>query len=219
MRVFKRLRFSAPLALVACGVALSVLGCSSDAKQATTGASNSASASASPSTSTAAPAVDPNAPDVNGAGDIPDTQKYMDFTFGAGPFTIKVPDSWARTDNSGTTSFTDKFNSVQLQVTPAAQAPTVASAQQNEVPALQASSANFQLDGVKTVSRKGGSAVLITYRVDSAPNAVTGKVLSLAVERYEFWQNGKEAVVTLSGPVGADNVDPWRTLTDSFAWG
>jgi hypothetical protein len=24
--------------------------------------------------------------------------------------------------------------------------------------------------------------------------------------------------VTLSGPAGADNVDPWRTVTDSFRW-
>jgi len=25
-------------------------------------------------------------------------------------------------------------------------------------------------------------------------------------------------VLTLSGPVGADNVDPWRIVTDSLAW-
>jgi hypothetical protein len=27
-----------------------------------------------------------------------------------------------------------------------------------------------------------------------------------------------QVVVTLAGPAGADNVDPWRTVTDSFRW-
>ena len=30
--------------------------------------------------------------------------------------------------------------------------------------------------------------------------------------------NGREAIVTLSGPRGADNVDPWRVITDSLRW-
>jgi hypothetical protein len=25
-------------------------------------------------------------------------------------------------------------------------------------------------------------------------------------------------VLTLTGPVGADNVDPWKIVTDSFKW-
>jgi hypothetical protein len=42
--------------------------------------------------------------------------------------------------------------------------------------------------------------------------------VKLECERYEFWRAGVEAVVTVSSPVGADNTDPWRTITDSFAW-
>jgi hypothetical protein len=30
-----------------------------------------------------------------------------------------------------------------------------------------------------------------------------------------FFHGGKNAVITLSGPKGADNVDPWKTVTDS----
>ncbi|MDT4974331.1 MAG: hypothetical protein QOG98_89, partial [Pseudonocardiales bacterium] len=58
----------------------------------------------------------------------------------------------------------------------------------------------------------------LTYRADSAPNPVTNKVAVEAVERYEFWRNGTEVVLTLSAPVGSDNVDPWLKVTDSFAW-
>ena len=168
--------------------------------------------------STTAATVDPNAPEPNAAGDIPDNTVYVPFSFAAGPFTISVPEGWARTDASGATTFTDNFNSAQLQVTSTSSAPTTQSARDNEVPSIQASSTNFQLDNVTSVARKGGTAVLITYRADSAPNPVTGKVRQLAIERYEFWQNGKEAIVVLSGPVGADNVDPWKTITDSFSW-
>jgi hypothetical protein len=30
--------------------------------------------------------------------------------------------------------------------------------------------------------------------------------------------DGREVVLTLSGPKGADNVDPWRIVTDSLRW-
>ena len=66
--------------------------------------------------------------------------------------------------------------------------------------------------------RTAGTAVLITYHALSAVNPVTGKVANEAVERYEFWRNGREVVLTLAAPVGSDNVDPWRKVTDSFTW-
>jgi hypothetical protein len=86
------------------------------------------------------------------------------------------------------------------------------------VPQIQGSVQHFALAGISTVSRSAGPAVLIRYSADSQPDAVTGKVYVNAVERYEFYRSGAEAIVTLSGPAGADNVDPWRKVTDSFQW-
>ncbi|MDT4921763.1 MAG: hypothetical protein QOI15_2665, partial [Pseudonocardiales bacterium] len=63
-----------------------------------------------------------------------------------------------------------------------------------------------------------GTAVLVTYQDLSPVNPVTGKVTRRAVERYEFWRSGREVVLTLAAPVGSDNVDPWRKVTDGFAW-
>jgi hypothetical protein len=97
-------------------------------------------------------------------------------------------------------------------------APTVDSATAVELPALAAGAPCFHLADVKTVKRSAGTAVLVTYTADSPPDAVTGKVVHDDVERYEFWRNGKEAVLTLSAPAGSDNVDPWKLVTDSFAW-
>jgi hypothetical protein len=63
-----------------------------------------------------------------------------------------------------------------------------------------------------------GQATGITYRADSARNAVTGRSVRLAVERYEFTRNGRQVTITLSAPVGSDDVDPWKTITNSFGW-
>ena len=60
------------------------------------------------------------------------------------------------------------------------------------------------------------TGTLATYEIGSAPNPVTGKKALLAVERYVFFHNGTAVVLTLSGAKGADNVDPWKTVTDSL---
>ena len=52
----------------------------------------------------------------------------------------------------------------------------------------------------------------------SPADPVTGKTRVDAVERYVFFRAGKQVTLTLSGPNGADNVDPWRIVTDSFGW-
>ena len=52
----------------------------------------------------------------------------------------------------------------------------------------------------------------------SANSAVTSKARQNAVERYVFFHGGRRVTLTLSGPKGADNVDPWRTVTNSFRW-
>ena len=47
---------------------------------------------------------------------------------------------------------------------------------------------------------------------------MTGKGGTDAVERYVFFHKGRDVILTLSGPKGADNVDPWKLVTDSVRW-
>ncbi|MEU6519984.1 hypothetical protein [Streptomyces sp. NPDC046978] len=68
------------------------------------------------------------------------------------------------------------------------------------------------------MTRRSGRVVLLTYQGDSAKDPVTGKVMRDAFEQYVFYRSGHEVDLTLSGPVNADNVDPWRIVSDSFAW-
>jgi hypothetical protein len=184
------------------------------------GCSGSSSGAPSGSGSTAPASGNPAPTESNPPGDIPDNQVYVAYrpTSGFTGFTVKVPEGWARTDKGSTTVFTDKLNSVTIAAAAASTSPTVASVTNTVVPQLRAQTTKFASPRVTQVDRHAGSAVLLTYQGDSATDPVTGKVVRDAFERYAFHRQGHAVVLTLSGPTGADNVDPWRTVSDSFAW-
>jgi hypothetical protein len=186
------------------------------------GSSSSSSSSTPPTTSagggqTSKP-VSPNAPETSPAGDIPDNQAYVAYSPPGGGFSVKVPEGWSRTSAGGAVTFTDKLNAIRMQSARASAPLTVAHARSVELPALAGTVKGFQPGTVSSVSRAAGSAVRVTYLADAAPNAVTGKVARDAVERYVFFHAGRQVVLTLSGPKGADNVDPWKLVTNSLRW-
>lgn len=57
-----------------------------------------------------------------------------------------------------------------------------------------------------------------TYSRMSAPDPVTGKRLRLVTDRYEYGNQGEVAVLDLATPVGVDNVDAYRMISQSFEW-
>jgi hypothetical protein len=179
----------------------------------TAGCSSSGAASSGGSSSTAAAPTESNPP-----GDIPDNQAYVAYRPSGGSFTVKVPEGWGRSTRGGTTVFTDKLNRVEVSPVSVSSAPTTASVTGTVVPQLTGQVPKFSGAQVSPVTRNGGSAVLLKYQGDSAPDPVTGKVVRDAFERYAFYRQGHEVDVTLSGPVNADNVDPWRIVSDSFTW-
>jgi len=160
----------------------------------------------------------PNAPENSPPGDIPDNQAFVRFAPSGASFSVKVPEGWARATAGGAVTFTDKLNRIRMEQAAAPVALTVREARQTEVPKLAGSVKGFQPGTVRSVARRAGQAIRITYLADAPSNPVTGKAGTDAVERYVFFHNGKDLVLTLSGPKGADNVDPWRIVTDSVRW-
>ena len=160
--------------------------------------------------------------EVNPPGDIPDDQAFVPYTPTAGSFVVRVPEGWARTESgtgSGlTTSFTDKLNTIRMNARSVAGAPTTSSVIGTELPQIKQSEAKVTGGKATRLTRKAGPVIRLTYQRDGLANTVTGRAAREAVERYEFWRNGVVVTLTLSGPVGADNVDPWKIVTDSFAW-
>ena len=158
------------------------------------------------------------APEVSPAGDIPDNQAFVPFTPKSGGYVVSVPEGWARTESGTATSFTDKLNTIRMDASKVPVAPTRATVETTGLALIKGREPKVTGGKATLVTRKAGSAILLTYLRDSAANAVTGKVVREAVERYEFWRSGTQVTLTLSGPVGADNVDPWKIVTDSFSW-
>jgi hypothetical protein len=160
------------------------------------GSSGSSSSTAS---STASKPAASTGKESSPPGDIPDNQAYVAYR-GSG-YSVKVPEGWARTTAAGAVTFTDKLNSVRIESrATGAAAPKPAGAK------------------LSTVSRPAGQAARITYVAKSAPDPVTGRRVTDAVERYVFTHGGRAVVLTLSGPKGADNVDPWKLITSSLRW-
>jgi hypothetical protein len=170
----------------------------------------------SSSGSSGSPAPNPNAKESSPPGDIPDNQAFVAYRPPRGGYSVKVPEGWSRIASGGAVTFTDKLNSIRMQSGSGAR--LTAAKARSELPQLAQTVKGFQQPRVGVVKRTAGPAVRITYVADASPNAVTGKAGKDAVERYVFFHNGKRVVLTLSGPKGADNVDPWRIVTDSLRW-
>ena len=210
-----------PLLLVA---VLALAGCSSG------GTSGAAAPTGTPHTSAAAPSTAPTGvaatPPTTGAsavpaeknppGDIPDNIAYVRYANAAGRYSFTHPEGWAETTHGPWVSFTDKLNGVQAAPGTASTTPTVATATSKDVPALRASQAAFELRAVTALSFPGGAGVRIVYRRNSAPDPVTGRQYRDEVEHYELVSSGREVVVELFGPVGADNVDAYKTMITSL---
>lgn len=159
----------------------------------------------------------PLAAEKNPPGDIPDNQAFVEYKSPLG-FSIKVPEGWARREQSNDVNFSDKYNRVQVAVSALPSAPTVASVKANEVSVLQKLPSAIRIARVKQLALPGGSAVVVQYGANSGVNAVTNRAIRLDNENYYFWKAGKLAVLTLSAPAGADNADQWQLMAKSFAW-
>ncbi len=167
-------------------------------------------------TGTAALAETAVAPEKNPPGDIPDTQAFI--TYRADLFALKVPEGWARTATGANVSFVSKLDGVSVSLTDLATPPTVASVKAQYAPAMIKAGRAVTVTTISAEKLPGGAVVKISYSVNSDPNAVTNKQIRLEGARYLFWKAGKLAAMDLYAPLGADNVDQWNLMSQSFAW-
>jgi hypothetical protein len=164
------------------------------------------------------PAETAIAPEVNPPGDIPDSQAFVNYRSSPGGYQLDVPEGWARTDGGTNVSFVDKFNGVKVTETSAQAAPTVASVRANEAKQMDLSAHAANITDVSDVIFPNGKTIVIKYTSNSDANAVTNKRVRLENETFIYFMNGKEAMLTLWAPLGADNADQWKRMSNSFRW-
>jgi hypothetical protein len=208
-------RLAFPLALVLVAV---VGGCGGGSRpQATSTSAVAPAKTAAPSTTTRQTPTSAGALQAEAnsaaAGDIPDNQVFLVFTNRSAGYSMKYPEGWAQKGAADRVTFRDKNNVVRAVVSlgPA----WTKSMVQADVHALK---------GVRVqspplaIGLSGRPAFKVVYRTVSAPNPVTGKRVTLTVDRYYLSRAGRRAVLDLGCPVGVDNVDAYRMISESFRW-
>src|SRR2546422_613414 len=151
-------------------------------------------------------------------GDIPDNQVFLVFRNRAAGYSIKYPEGWTQLGSGRDVNFKDKNNLVHIVVGSGA-APTTKQVAAELSSLKRANRSLIVTSPPKKVTIKGTTMIKSGYATRSAPNPVTGKRVTLVVDRYRLARNGKVATVDLGTPRGVDNVDAYRLMIESFKWG
>lgn len=200
-------------------------GSASTASPTTSSSSTSPSSPSSPTAGAGAAATGP-ASQAAGAltaeaqqtasGDIPDNQVFLTFSDTAVGYSLEYPEGWAQQGAGKRVTFRDKNNLVRVSVTGGGSV-TVAEATA-EMGRLRQQTPSLRFDPPSATTVAGKPAVKVVYSTRSAPNPVTGKRVTLVVDRYYVPGVGRHAVVDLGTPQGVDNVDAYRLMIQSFRW-
>ena len=149
-------------------------------------------------------------------GDIPDNQVFLTYVSRHGGFAIKYPEGWTQSGSARNLTFRDKNNVVHIVIA-SGPVPTPALVT-GQLQRLRRTQPSLRFTAPRPVPVAAGTALRTKYTTRSAPNPVTGKRVTLVVDRYELGSRGRVAVVDLGTPIGVDNVDAYRMMIRSFRW-
>jgi hypothetical protein len=205
------------LASALSGLVVALVGCGSASQRAATTQTTSRSTPAAPpartTTSTTGPGALQAEANAAAAGDIPDNQVFLVFRNARAGYSIRYPEGWAQQGAGATVVFRDKNNIVRIDVG-VGPTPTIAVINRE----LRRLKAVRVVSAPQAVQLPAGRAFKVVYSTESAPNTVTGKRVTLVVDRYYLAQGRRRAVVDLGTPQGVDNVDAYRLMVESFRW-
>lgn len=149
------------------------------------------------------------------SGDVPDTAVYL--TYHGRGYYIQYVEGWGIQLGPGkNVTVSDKDSSEVVAVVE--RRSSIASAASGDLSRFGHVLPRFHLLFRRTVRLVPGMAIYMRYRTLSAPDPVTSKRVPVMVDRYYIPGPGRYATVTLSTPVGVDNVDAFRLISRSFRW-
>lgn len=160
----------------------------------------------------------PVAPEKNPPGDIPDNQAFVKYASSQGGYELEVPEGWARKENGKNVTFTDKLDGFSVHISGITQKPSPDRIKNNQAMQLKKEGRAVVIRSIKNTKSANGPAVRMVYESNSEPNPVTDKQVRLENEVYFFYKDGELADLRLWAPLGSDNVDQWKRISDSFRW-
>ncbi len=163
-------------------------------------------------------ATTPGPESASPTGDIPDSQVFVTFASSQGGYTLEVPEGWARTTSGADVELTFHYDGLSVSLASAPEQPTAGAVGAVQGERLKARGRGAAIRSVRNVTVAGGPAVLMVYESDSGPEPVTHKQVRLENQSYFFYRGGKLAELRMWAPKGADNVDQWQRIANSFRW-
>lgn len=160
----------------------------------------------------------PLAPEKNPVGDIPDSQAFVNYSSSQGGYSVQVPEGWSRTENGAEVSFVDKFDGVKTTIETNSKPFSLDNIKNNQVKGLVANGRAIKIVEIREVSLPGGKSVVVKYYSNSEPNSITNKQIRLENQTFYFDKNGKIGSLTVWAPLGSDNVDQWKKISESWSW-
>jgi hypothetical protein len=149
------------------------------------------------------------------AGDIADTANYL--TYQAHAYSLKYVEGWGIQQSGDRVTISDKDSAEKVAIYSSRHS-TVTAFAAADLARLHTTAPLFHLIARRIVHLAPGNATYAQYRTLSAQDPVTGKRVPVIVDRYYIPGPGKVAALTLSTPVGVDNVDAFRLIARSFRW-
>jgi hypothetical protein len=185
---------------------------------------NKKNASSSNSTSSSAQQVSGNSqekpvtPEKNPPGDIPDNQIFVTYISSQGGYELEVPEGWARTENGRDVTFIYKLDGVSVSTTNTTQQPTSNDIRNNQAEQIKKTGGAVVINSIKDIQILKSPAVHMVYESNSDLDPVTNKRVRLENDVYYFYKNGSLVELRLWAPLGADNIDQWKRISNSFKW-
>ena len=198
--------------VAAAAALLALTGCGSGHMSQAPAASTSGGGATTHATSTGGPGALQAEANATAAGDIPDNQVFLLFKNRAGSYSMKYPEGWVQQGLGPRVTFRDKNNIVRIAIRGGRAA---GATQVRRDPSLRTARITA---APKAMNLNGNRAIKVVYTTQSAPNPVTGKRVTLTVDRFYIPSGGKVAIIDLGTPVGVDNVDAYRLMVESFRW-
>jgi hypothetical protein len=148
------------------------------------------------------------------AGNEWDNQIFITYRSSQG-FSLKVPESWTRTEAASSVVFEDKQLRIEVSIVSprashtAATARTTRSAKRHREVVIHC---------VRETKLPAGCPIQIRFTSAFQPSPGANKEICLASERYLITGFGKIAVLTFCAPAVAQAAGLWKLIADSFRW-
>ena len=130
-------------------------------------------------------------------------------------FSLKVPESWTRTETASSVVFEDKHRRIEVSIVNPRASPIAATARAARFAKRRPA---VVIHCVRETKLPAGRAIQITFTSACQPSPGAKKEFGLASERYLITGFGKIAVLTLCAPAVAQAADLWKLIANSFRW-